>query len=52
MFHWSRLGGSSRERRGGEEGGDPIPMRERSLHAAASHSHLLGDRGATGTRLE
>ena len=44
MFHWSRLGGSSRE--------VPIPMRKRSLRAAASHSHLPGDRGATGTRPE
>ncbi len=47
MFHWSRLRGTSRER-----GEATIPMRERSLRAAASHSHLLGDRGATGTRLE
>jgi len=48
MFHWSRLGGSSGG--GGREA--PIPTRERSLRAAAPHSHLPGDRGATGTRPE
>lgn len=37
-------GGSSRER-----GGAPIPMRERSLRAATSHSRLLGDGHETGT---
>lgn len=35
----------------GEEGGALIPTRERSLRAAASHSRLPGDRGATDTRL-
>lgn len=39
---WGFLEG---ERRGS------IPMRERSLRAATSHSRLLGDRGATDTRL-
>lgn len=34
----------------GEEGGAPIPTRERSLRAATSHSRLPGDRGATDTR--
>lgn len=47
MFHWSRLWGVLEG-----EGQAPIPMHKRSLRATPSHPNLLGDRGATGTRLE
>lgn len=48
MFHWSRPGVPP----GRGEGAAPFPTRRRSLRAATSHSHLPGDRGASGTRLE
>lgn len=51
MFHWSRLGGSFGGG-GGQWREAPIPVRERSLRAAASHSRLLGDGGAPGTSPE